>query len=183
MGGGRSPREDSAPAEPGPLGVGSLAANVVAQAAMLIAALAHEAGDGNTAAQAQRIGARAGVLSASNDAAFAAAMRQLTSAVTRQGDGFLLEFALGDAARMPRVICETACDLALLAAEVAHTCDGSRRADYIGIAQLSAAAASSAALLVRTNLVVSDDGWQLTAANAAATEAARAAQRAAADDC
>lgn len=165
-----------------PLGAGSLAANVVAQAAMLIAGLAHEDGDGTTSAQAQRIGARAGVLSASNDAAFAAATEQLVAAATGQGDGFWLEIALGEAARTPRVICETACDLALLAAELAHTCDGSRRADYIGIAELSAAAASSAALLVRTNLVAGSDDAQVDAATATAVEAARAAQRAAADE-
>ena len=99
-----------------PLGAGSLAANVVAQAAMLLAALAHEEGDGGTAAQAQRIGMRAGVLSISNDAAFARATRQLLAAATGEGDGFWLEVALGEAAATPRVICETACDLAMLAA-------------------------------------------------------------------
>jgi hypothetical protein len=161
-----------------PLGAGSLAANVVAQAAMLVAALAHENGDGGTAAQAQRIGTRAGVLSISNDAAFAAATRQLLAAATGEGDGFRLEVALGEAAATPRVICETACDLALLAAHLAHTCDGARRADFVGIAELSAAAAATAALLVRTNLVIGDDDWRLTTASAAAAEAARAAQRA-----
>ena len=68
------------------------------------------------------------------------------------------------------------------AAHLAHSCDGARRADYVGIAQLAAAAASSAALLVRSNLVVSDKDWQLGAASAAAAEASRVAQRAAADD-
>ena len=166
-----------------PLGAGSLAANVVAQGALLIAALAHEAGDGAAAAQAQRIGTRAGGLSISNDAAFARATQQLTAAATGAGDGFWLEVALGDAAQAPRVICETACDLTLLAADLAHTCDGARRADYIGIAQIAAAAAGSAAVLVRTNLVVSDDDWQLIEATAAAAEAARMAQQAAAEDC
>ena len=167
---------------PRPLGAGSLAANVVSQAAVLIAALAREAGDGAAAAQAQRIGARAGVLSISNDAAFAAALRQLAAVADGQGDAFGLEIALGEAAATPRVICETACDLALLAAGLAESGDGSRRADYVGIAQLSAAAASSAALLVRTNLAVGDDDWRLGAATSAAAEAARAAQRAASED-
>jgi hypothetical protein len=175
-------REVSAPWG-APLGAGSLAANVVAQAALLIVALAREAGDGGTAAQAQRIATRAGALSASNDAAFAAATQQLVAAATGQGDGFWLEITLGDAAGTPRVISETACDLALLAAELADTGDGSRRADYVGIAQLAAAATRTSALLVRTNLAVSDDDWRLSAANAAAAEAARAAQRVAADDC
>ena len=116
-----------------PLGAGSLAANVIAQAAMLVAALAHADGDGGTAAQAQRIGTRAGVLSISNDAAFARATKQLVAAATGEGDGFWLEVALGEAAATPRVICETACDLALLAAYLADTCDGVRRADYVGI--------------------------------------------------
>src|SRR4029077_12974902 len=127
----------------GPLGAGSLAANVVAQAAMLIAALAHAEGDGGTAAQAQRIGIRAGVLSISNDEAFATATQQLVAAATGEGDGFRLEGALGGAeasglevarggaAAPPRVICDTACDLALLAAHLAHPCDGPRRADYV----------------------------------------------------
>jgi hypothetical protein len=166
-----------------PLGAGSLAANVVAQAALLIAALARESGDGATAAQAQRIAARAGVLSLANDAAFSAATRQLAAATRGEGDAFGLEVALAKAAATPRVICEAACDLALLAAELADTGDGSRRADHIAIAQLSAAAASSSALLVRTNLAVGEDYWRLSAANAAAAEAARAAQRAAALDC
>ena len=161
-----------------PLGTGSLAANVVAQAAMVIAALAHEDGDGGTAAQAQRIGTRAGVLSISNDKAFATATHQLVAAATGEGDGFSLEVALGEAAAPPQVIAETACDLALLAAQLAHTCDGVRRADYVGIAHLSAAAASAAALLVRSNLVVADDDWRLMAASAAAAQAASAALRA-----
>jgi hypothetical protein len=80
------------------------------------------------------------------------------------------------------VICEAACDLALLSAEIADTGDGSKRADYMAIAQLSAAAASSAALLVRTNLTIGEDDWRLSSADAAAVEATRAAQRAAALD-
>jgi hypothetical protein len=161
-----------------PLGAGSLAANVVAQAAMLLAALAHEEGDGGTAAQAQRIGMRAGVLSISNDAAFARATQQLLAAATGEGDGFWLEVALGEAAATPRVICETACDLAMLAASLADTCNGVRRADYVGITHLAAAAASASAVLVRTNLVIADDDWRLMTASAAAAEAARAAIRA-----
>jgi hypothetical protein len=162
----------------GPLGAGSLAANVVAQGAMLIAALAHAEGDGGTAAQAQRIGIRAGVLSISNDEAFASATQQLVAAATGEGDGFRLEVALGEAAATPRVICDTACDLALLAAHLAHTCDGTRRADYVGVAHLSAAAASAAAVLVRSNLVIADDDWRLLRASAAASDAAVAALRA-----
>jgi hypothetical protein len=162
----------------GPLGAGSLAANVVAQAAMLLTALAREDGDGGTAAQAQRIGARAGALSISNDAAFASATRQLVATATGEGDGFRLETALAEAAATPAVIGETACDLAQLAAHLAHTCDGVRRADYIGIAHLSAAAASTSAALVRSNLVIGDDDARLMAASAAAADAARAALRA-----
>ena len=165
-----------------PLGAGSLAANVIAQGAVLVAALAHEEGEGATAAQARRIGTRAGVLAVSNDAAFATATHELLTAVRGEGDGFWLEVALVDAAVTSRAICEVACDLALLAAHLAHSCDGARRADYVGIAQLAAAAASSAALLVRSNLVVSDKDWQLGAASAAAAEASRVAQRAAGDD-
>ena len=144
---------------------------------MLVAALAHEDGDGGVAAQAQRIGMRAGVLSISNDEVFAAATRQLLAAATGEGDGFWLEVTLAEAAATPRVICETACDLAQLAAHLAHTCDGVRRADYVGIAHLSAAAASAAAVLVRSNLVISDDDWRLMTASSAAAEAARAAIR------
>jgi hypothetical protein len=175
-----STAEPAAPqtAPAGPLGAGSLAANVVAQGAMLVAALAHEDGDGATAAQALRIGTRAGGLSTANDAAFASAMRQLVATATGEADGFRLEVALGEAAATPRVICDTACDLALLAAHLAHTCDGSRRADYVGVAHLSAAAASAAAVLVRSNLVIADDDWRLMRASAAASDAAMAALRA-----
>jgi hypothetical protein len=165
-----------------PLGAGSLAANVVAQSALLMAALAHESGDGATAAQAQRIAARAGALSVANDEAFSAATLQLAATARGEGDAFGLEVALAEAAATPRVICEAACDLALLSAEIADTGDGSKRADYMAIAQLSAAAASSAALLVRTNLTIGEDDWRLSSANAAAVEATRAAQRAAALD-
>jgi hypothetical protein len=161
-----------------PLGVGSLAANVVAQAAMLVAALARAEEDGGTAAQAWRIGARAGALSISNDAAFASATRQLVATATGEGDGFWLESALAEAAATPGVICATACDLAQLAAHLADTCDGVRRADYVGIAHLSAAAASTSAVLVRSNLVIGDDDSRLMAASAAAADAARAALRA-----
>ena len=168
----------AAPSPHRPLGTGSLAANVVAQAAMVVAALAHEDGDGGTAAQAQRIGMRAGVLSISNDKAFAAATRQLVAAATGEGDGFWLEVALAEAASPPRVIAETACDLALLTAHLAQTCDGTRRADYVGIAHLSAAAASAASVLVRSNLVIDDADWRRMTASAAAAEAARAALRA-----
>jgi hypothetical protein len=165
-----------------PLGAGSLAANILAQSALLIAALARASGDGAMAAQAERIAVRAGVLSVANDAAFSAATLELAATARGEGDGFGLEFALGEAAATPRVICEAACDLALLSAQLAATGDGSRRADYIAVAQLSAAAASSAALLVRTNLTIGEDDWRLSAATAAAAEAARAAQRAAALD-
>jgi hypothetical protein len=161
-----------------PLGVGSLAANLVAQAAAVIVLLARETGDGCSAAQAQRIARRAGVLSASNDVAFTAAIDQLAATATGSSDGYLLTLALGDAAALPRVICETAADLALLAAELASSGDSARRADYIGIAQLAAAAAETSALLVRTNLTISDDDWRLTSAMTAATHASEAARRA-----
>ena len=79
-------------------------------------------------------------------------------------------------------ICESACDLALLSADLADTGDPARRADYVAVAQLSAAAAHSAALLVRTNLTIGDDDSRLGVAGAAAADAARAAQRVAAED-
>jgi len=176
------PFTQSAPPAQGPLGAGSLAANIVAQSALLIAELARATGDGPTAAQAQRIATRAGVLSVANDAAFTAATSQLAATARGEGDAFGLEVALGDAASTPRAICEAACDIALLSAELADTGDAARRADYVAVAQLSAAAAHSAALLVRTNLTVGADDWRLGAASAAASEAARAAQRVAAED-
>ena len=135
--------------------------------------LAREAGNGAAAAQAQSLCTRAGVLSVSNDEAFAAATEQLAALEQGEGDGFWLAVALGHAADTPGVICEAACDLALLAAELAETGDVARRADYVGIAQLAAAAATTASLLVRTNLVISEDDWRLAAANAAAEEARR----------
>jgi hypothetical protein len=166
----------------GPLGAGSLAANVVAEAGLLMAALAREAGDGAVAAQAGRIAARATMLSLANDAAFAAATHQLAASSRGEGDGFGLELALADAAATPGAICEAACDLALLSSELAASGEAARRADYVALAQLSAAAASSAAVLVRTNLTIGEDDRRLAAATAAAVEAARAAQRAAAEE-
>ncbi|HEY1480837.1 MAG TPA: hypothetical protein VGF46_12440 [Gaiellales bacterium] len=162
-----------------PRGAGSLAANVVAEAATLIVALAREAGDGATAAQAARIGARAGVLSLTNDVAFGAALAHLRATAGGRGDGFLLTRSLGEAAALPGVICETAADLALLAAALAERGDSSRRADFAGIAELAAAASRAAALLVRSNLTVSGDDARLVSATAAAAEASAAAHRAA----
>ena len=82
-----------------PLGVGSLAANVVVHAARLTVALAREMHDGGSAAQAQRIAARADALSVANDIAFAAATGQLAASSSGQGDGFLLAVSLGDRMR------------------------------------------------------------------------------------
>ncbi len=163
-----------------PLGVGSLAANVVVHAARLTVALAREMHDGGSAAQAQRIAARADALSVANDIAFAAATGQLAASSSGQGDGFLLAVSLGEAAEAPRVIAEAASDLASLAADLALAGDGTRRADYLGIARLSAAAAEASALLVRANLAVGEDDWRLRAATVAAAQASDAAERAAA---
>ena len=126
----------------------------------------------------KRIGTRAEALSISNDTVFTAATEQLVAAATGEDDGRCLEDALGDAASAPRMICETARDLALLADALAHTCDGVRRADYVGIAHLSAAAASTALELVRSNLVIGDDDLRLATASSATAEAAHAALRA-----
>ena len=160
---------------PSPLGAGSLAANVVAHGATLIAVLARDAGKGAAAAQAGRIRARAGVLATTNDIAFAAAMRHLDAAARGDGDGIWLALALGDAAGVALVIAETSADLALLAADLASLVDGSRRVDCIGISRLAAAAASCAALLVSVNLVVGEGDGRLAAAVEAANQAARAA--------
>ena len=163
-----------------PLGVGSLAANVVVQAARLTVALARQTCDGGSAAQAQRIAARADALSVANDIAFAAATDQLAASSGGRGDGHLLASSLDEAAEAPRVIAEAASDLASLAADLALAGDGTRRADYLGIARLSAAAAEAGAVLVRANLAVGQDDWRLRAATAAAAQAANAAERAAA---
>jgi hypothetical protein len=177
-----SHQPDSAMPTRRPRGAGSLAANVVSDAASLIVLLAREAGDGGIAAQAQSIGRHASILAASNDAAFQTALDRLHGARRGEPDGFLLTLALGDAAALPRVICERASDLALLAAELARTGDSARRADYIGIAGLAAAASSASALLVRSNLTIKDDDWRLTSANTAARLASEAAGRAALSD-
>jgi hypothetical protein len=166
----------------GPLGAGSLAANVVAEAASLVVTLARSAGDGPSAAQAGRIETRAAMLARSNDEAFAAATTQLEAAASGTADGFLLTLSLGDAAALPRVICETAADLALLAAELSESGDSARRVDFVAIAELAAAAANASALLVRTNLTIADDDWRVTSANVAAAQASDAARRAALAD-
>src|SRR6476469_5764141 len=87
-----------APPSRAPLGAGSLAANIVAQSALLVVALARNTGDGPTAAQARRIAARAGALSAADDEAFTAATLQLAATARGEGDAFGLEVALAEAA-------------------------------------------------------------------------------------
>ena len=67
-------------------GVGALAAETLAEAAALVAALARQAGQGSPAARAESIGARASALSVSNEMAFLRASRQLDAADHGQAD-------------------------------------------------------------------------------------------------
>jgi hypothetical protein len=162
-----------------PLGAGSLAADLVFDAAWLTAALARDEGNGPGAAQAGQIAERAESLSIANAAAFAAANEQLRAAAAGTSDWFLLKLALGNAASLPGAICEAAADLALLAADLARTGEAARRVDYIAIAELAAAAARASALLVRTNLTTTEEDIQVSATHAAVRLAAGAARSAA----
>jgi hypothetical protein len=156
-------------------GVGALAADLVAQTAELVGVLARQAGQGESAAEAGRIGARAAALSVSNELAFTRASRELDASISGEGEEVALTPALADAVEVPLRVCQVASDLVLLAAELAAGPLSQRRADLCGIAQLAAGACDAAALLVCANSTVgrtdprrSRAEQTVTAANAAA---------------
>jgi formiminotetrahydrofolate cyclodeaminase len=158
-------------------GVGAAAADVVAQAAEFVAALARGEGQSASAAQAQAIAARAASLSVSNELAFTRAWRELDASIKGQRDEFELTRALERAGDVPLQVCLVARDLTLLAAQLAEGAMSARATDLCGVAQLAAGACSSAALLVRANVRMSADDPRRSRADATMTEATATARR------
>jgi formiminotetrahydrofolate cyclodeaminase len=145
-------------------GAGPAAAFVTAAAAALTAMAARSSrgswpGAGAAVAQAEALRARA-VRLAQQDAdaleAFLAA-RGATGETRPQARDFRLGQMLDRAADVPLAIGETACDVALLAAQVADRCRGDVRADAASAAVLAHGAARAAAHLVDVNLAAGAD--------------------------
>ena len=157
-------------------GVGALSADLVAQAAELVAALSRQAGLRSSAAQAERIRARASALSVSNELAFTRASRELDASTSGERDELALAKALAGAVEVPLAVCQAAHDLVLLAAELAAGPMSQRRADLCGAAQLAAGACDAAALLVRATVTVGPADERRSRAEQIST-AARAATR------
>jgi formiminotetrahydrofolate cyclodeaminase len=158
-------------------GVGSLSADSIALAAELVAVLSRQAGHGASAAQAERIHARATALSASNELAFTRASRELDASISGEGDEFALTQALAGAVEVPLAVCQAANDLVLLAAELAAGTLSQRCADLCGAAQLAAGACDAAALLVRANLTVGPADERRSRAEQTSIAARAAARR------
>ena len=157
-------------------GVGALAADMVAQAAELLAVVARQAGQDAATTQAEAIRARASALALSNEVAFTRASRQIEAARRGQSGDVTLAQAAASAADVPLRICQAANDLTLLAAELASGSMSQRSADLCGIAQLAAGACSAAALLVHANSGLAADDPRRSSAAQTASETFTAAQ-------
>jgi formiminotetrahydrofolate cyclodeaminase len=144
-------------------GAGPAAALVVAASAALAAMAARSSreswsGAGAAVAQADSLRERALRLAAQDAAAVEAyiAARSPGDEPSETRD-FRLGRALDDAADVPLAICAAACDVALLAADVAAWCVVDERADAAAAASLALGAARAAALLVEVNLSAGTD--------------------------
>jgi hypothetical protein len=158
-------------------GVGAVAAEMVAQAAELVAVLARQAGHSARAADARSISARASGLSVSNEIAFVRASRELHGARAGRGDESDLAHALANAADVPLRVCEIASELVLLACGLATGPLSSCAADLAGVAQLADGACSAAALLVSANSVLDVEDPRRARAHATAAAATAASRR------
>ncbi len=158
-------------------GVGALAADAVAQAAELTAALARQAGQREVSARAQAILARAAALSVSNELAFTRASRELDASSSGQGDELELGRALERAADVPLQVCEAASDLVALTAGLAAGAMSDRKADLAGIALLAAGACTATAHLVGANAGIGGHDPRHVHADALASAADASARR------
>jgi formiminotetrahydrofolate cyclodeaminase len=158
-------------------GVGALAAEIVAQAAELVAVLARQAGDGASAAQASRIQARASALAVLNEQAFSLASRELDASIGGEGDELSLSLALARSVDVPLDVCTVASDLVLLCAELADGSLSARAPDLCGAAQLGVGACNAAGLLVDANLTVGPGDARSSRADVISTTADRTARR------
>jgi formiminotetrahydrofolate cyclodeaminase len=145
-------------------GAGPAAALVTATAAALTAMAARSSREswaeaGSSIAQAEALRARAVALAQEDAAALEAFLvaRGATGETRPEARDFRLGQTLDRAADAPLAIAETACDVALLAAQVADRCGGDVRADAAAAAQLAHGAARAAAHLVEINLAAGPD--------------------------
>jgi hypothetical protein len=146
-----------------------MAASLVAKAARRSADSWRDAA--GVAAQAESLASRCDELAESDARAFAAALRALEERSDVEGP-------LAESVDVLLVLCETATDVADLAARTAEQCDGTYRADAVCAALLAEAATSSVAVLVAANLTVTERDERLLRAkrlSAAATTALRRA--------
>jgi methenyltetrahydrofolate cyclohydrolase len=163
-------------------GAGPAAALVVAAAAALAAMAARSSRDswaeaGAAVAQAEALRARATRLAQEDADALEdfLAARGAVGETRREARDFRLGQALDRAADAPLAIAETACDVALLAAQVADRCAGEVRADAAAAAQLAHGAARAAAHLVEINLAAGADDERVRRAHDLVRAAAAAA--------
>ena len=157
-------------------GVGALAAETLAEAAALVAALARQAGQAGPAVRAESISARSSALSVSNELTFARATRQLDTDHPPADDAALAR-ARASAADVPLEVCQVASDLVVLAADLASGPMPERRLDLWGVIQLAAGACSCAALLVCANAALDTDDARCVQARQAESAAAAAARQ------
>jgi methenyltetrahydrofolate cyclohydrolase len=158
-------------------GAGAVAALTAAMAAGLVGMVA-SASPGwpesrAASAQAQALRRRLGPLAAANAEAYQAALVSLALPDDIAADvrSFSIQQALGRAAEEPLRIAGAACDVALLAAEVAGRCEPALRPDATVAAVLASGSARGAAHLIEINLTTTADDPRVIAARAFATTA------------
>jgi formiminotetrahydrofolate cyclodeaminase len=158
----------------------AMAAAIVAMAARVSREEWEEAG--GAAAQAQALRARAAPLAQSDALAYEEALTALGGAAGADDrENWQIGRALARAAEPPLEIATLACDVAQLAAEVAHRTNHQLRPDALAAASLAAASARGAAELVAVNLTATPDDPRVIRARALAADAAAAAEAAYAD--
>jgi formiminotetrahydrofolate cyclodeaminase len=164
-------------------GAGPAAALATAAAAALVAMAARFSRDSwaeasTTVAQAEALRRRALQLAREDADALDAFLAARAVAVDPRPEArdFHLGRTLARAADAPLGIGETACDVALLAAQVADRGDGELRAEAVTAALLALAAVRVAAHLVEVNLASAPDDARVSRAHALLRTAAEAAE-------
>jgi formiminotetrahydrofolate cyclodeaminase len=165
-------------------GAGPAVALTTAAAAALVAMAARFSRDSwaearTSVAQAESLRRRAVELARENADALAAFLDERESPLDARPEAhdFHLGRTLTRAADAPLAIAATACDVAMLAAHVAHFGDQNVRADAAAAALLAQAAAHAAAHLVEVNLASADEDARVQQARGFARTAADAARR------
>jgi methenyltetrahydrofolate cyclohydrolase len=166
-------------------GAGPAAALTTASAAALVAMAARFSRDGwsdagTTVAQAEALRRRAVALARDDADALEdfLAARGTPVDPRQEARDFHLGRVLDRAAEVPLAIAETACDVALLAADVAERGDAELRPEAATAALLAHAAARAAAQLVEVNLTSAPDDGRVVRALGLVRTAGEAAERA-----